>query len=170
VDYLLAPATRVEDADPSRLSPAIPEVLSFSADGSPVRLLDGVDGTPISVAVRLGRPVDGYHGNARGWVVRHNGADVRADLAADLGDLGDLGAPVSAGRIVVDPDRGRLKLPAGFLGPGDRLTVSFSFEDPDERAQRFDSLAQRLPRVLPAGVVPVLTDTRPRPVDPATLA
>lgn len=169
VDYLLALATRVEDADPSRLSPAVPEVLAFAADGGPVRLLDGVDGTPISVAVRLGRPVDRYHGSARGWVVRRNGADVRADLAVDLGDLGRLDTPVPAGRMVVDPDRGRLKLPAGFLAPGDRVTVSFSFEDPEERGQRFASLAQRLPRVLPAGVVPVLADTRPQPVDPATL-
>ena len=170
VDYLLAPVTRVEDADPSGLSPAVPEVLAFAADGGPVRLRDGVDGTPISVAVRLGRPLDRYHGSDRGWVVRRNGADVRADLAADLGDLGRLDASVPAGRMVVDPDRGRLKLPAGFLALGDRVTVSFSFEDPEDRTQRFASLAQRLPRVLPAGVVPVLADTRSRPVDPATLA
>jgi len=129
-----------------------------------------VSQTEQALVVRLGRPVDRYHGSARGWVVRRNGADVRADLAADLGDMGRLDTPVPAGRMVVDPDRGRLKLPAGFLAPGDRVTVSFSFEDPEERAQRFASLAQRLPRVLPAGVVPVLADTRPRPVDPATLA
>jgi hypothetical protein len=102
--------------------------------------------------------------------VRHNGTDVHATLAADLGDLDDLDAPVPAGRITIDPDRGRLKFPAGFLAPGDRVTVSFSFADPVDEAQRFDSLAQRLPRVLPAGVVPVLIDSRPRPVDPATLA
>jgi phage tail-like protein len=170
VDYLLALAARVEDANPNSLSPAIPEVMAFSADGGLVRLLDGFDGTPISVAVRLGRPDGRYHGSARGWVVRHNGTDVHATLAADLGDLDDLDAPVPAGRITIDPDRGRLKFPAGFLAPGDRVTVSFSFADPVDEAQRFDSLAQRLPRVLPAGVVPVLIDSRPRPVDPATLA
>jgi phage tail-like protein len=170
VDYLLAPATAVDDAKPSGLSDAIPEVMSLSANGGLLRLVDRLDGTPISMAVRLGRPVDRYDGTARGWVIRRNGADVRADLAAQLGDLGDPTSAVPAGRLTVDPDRGRLKFPAGFLAPGDRITVSFSFEDPDEEAQRFDSLAQRLPRVLPAGVVAVLTDTRPRPVDPATLA
>ena len=170
VHYLLALATRVEEATAARLSEAIPEVLSFSADGGPVRLLDGLDGTPIPVAVRLGRPLDGYHGTARGWVVRRNEVDVGVELAAELTDLETLETPVPAGTLAVDADRGRLKFPPAFLTPDDRVTVSFSFEDPAELAQRFDSLAQRLPRVLPAGVVPVIIDTRPRPVDPATMS
>jgi hypothetical protein len=94
---------------------------------------------------------------------------VRGELTPEIGDLGELGTPVPAGGLVVDPDRGRLKFPAGFLAPGDRITVSFSFEDPDELSQRFDSLAQRLPRAMPAGVVPVLVDTRRTPVDPERL-
>jgi hypothetical protein len=47
--------------------------------------------------------------------------------------------------------------------------VSFAFEDPAELSQRFDSLAQRLSRAVPAGVVPVLLDTRRPPLDPARL-
>lgn len=169
VDYLLGLATRVEDAVPGRLSEAVPEVLSFAPDGGLVRLVDGFDGTPISVAARLGSPIGQFHATARGWVVRRNGATVAGQLTPQLGDLGRLDAAVPAGRLVVDPDRGRLKFPAGFLAPGDRVAVSFSFEDPDELAQRFDSLAQRLPRAMPAGVVPVLVDTRRAPVDPARL-
>jgi hypothetical protein len=169
VDYLLGLATRVEDAVPRGLSEAVPEVLSFAPDGGLVRLVDGFDGTPISVAARLGSPIEQFHATARGWVVRRNGATVRGELTPELGDLGELGTPVPAGGLVVDPDRGRLKFPAGFLAPGDRITVSYSFEDPDELSQRFDSLAQRLPRAMPAGVVPVLVDTRRTPVDPERL-
>jgi hypothetical protein len=170
VNYLLGLAARAEGTDPSGLAPAVPEVMSFSADGSVLPLVDGFDGTLISVAIRLGRAVDEYHGSDRGWVIFRNGIDVRGDLVAKPGDLGDLNTPVAAGQVIVDPDRGRLKFPPGFLAPGDRITVSFSFRDPDEEAQRFGSLAQHIPRALPAGVVPVLTDARPSPVDPATLA
>jgi hypothetical protein len=169
VDYLLALATRAEDAPAGGLSAAVPEALAFAADGGLVRLVDGRDGTPISTAVRLGQPVGRFHGTRRGWVVRRDGVPVEADLAPLLGDLGRLDAPVPAGRLLVDPDRGRLKFPAGFLTPGDTVTVSYSFEDPAELSQRFDSLAQRLPRAVPAGVVPVLFDTRRPPVDPARL-
>lgn len=169
VDCLLGLAARVEDATPGALSGAVPEALAFAADGGLVRLVDGFDGTPISVAVRLGRPVGQFHATPRGWLVRRNGVPVDAQLTPQLGDLGRLDAPVPAGRLLVDPDRGRLKFPAGFLAAGDRVTVSYAFEDPAELSQRFQSLAQRLPRAVPAGVVPVLLDTRRSPVDPARL-
>jgi hypothetical protein len=74
---------------------------------------------------------------------------------------------VPAGRIGIDTQRGRFKFPAGFLAPGDRITVDYAFEDIAERERVFQNVAQRLPRALPAGIVAVLVDTRRDQVDPA---
>lgn len=166
VDYLLGPAVRVQGAEAAPLSPPIAGALTVAA-GAPAPLRDAFDGVPIAVAMRLGRPLADYHGTARGWTIYRNGAATTAALAAELRDLEDASAPVPAGRVAVDPQRGRIKFPAGFLAPGDRITVDYAFEDVTARDRAFDSVAQRLPRALPAGIVAVLVDTRRTPVDPA---
>jgi phage tail-like protein len=166
VDYLLAPAVPVEDATPFALGP---EAFAFAPGGGALPLRDGFDGTPIAVALRLGRAIADYHGGARGWRIFRNGTDLCATLPAELRSLEDLGAPVPPGRIAIDPARGWFKLPAGMLAPGDLIRVSFATEDLSMQADRFASFAQQIPRGLPAGVVPVIIDTRCSPKNPATL-
>ncbi len=165
VDYLLGPLNRAQDATPEPLAPA---AFAVSSGGGITPLRDRFDGTPVSVAIRLGRGLEEYHGNARGWSIYRNGTDVSATLPGELRDLADAAAaPVTPGRIAIDPDRGRFKFPAGFLTSGDHIMVDYSFEDPVERDRVYQSVAQRLPRALPAGIVPVIVDTRRIPVDPA---
>jgi hypothetical protein len=78
--------------------------------------------------------------------------------------------PVAPGLIAIDPERGRFKLPSGLLAPGDVIRVSFAAEDASAQAERFASFAQQIPRGLPAGVVPVIIDTRSSPKNPAILS
>jgi phage tail-like protein len=170
VDYLLAPAARIEDAAPFAFAPAAPEAFAFAVDGGILPLRDAFDGTPIAVALRLGGAIASYHGTARGWRILRNGVDLGATLPAELRSLDDVAVPVTPGRIVVDPERGRFKLPAGLLAPGDVVRVSFAAEDVNGQAARFASFAQQVPRGLPAGVVPVVIDSRATPQNPATLS
>jgi phage tail-like protein len=167
VDYLLGPATRVQGAGAGVLSPLIPEAFAFATDGASTLLRDAFDGAPLSVAFRLGKPFTEYHGTVRGWTIYRNGAPITATLTAELRDLENLSPAVPAGRIGIDTQRGRFKFPAGFLAPGDRITVDYAFEDIAERERVFQNVAQRLPRALPAGIVAVLVDTRRDQVDPA---
>ncbi|MCE9672840.1 phage tail protein [Myxococcus stipitatus] len=167
VDYLLGTATRVEDAV-ARVLDADSGVFTFSGDGAPVTLRDGFDGTPIDMALRLGRSPDDYHRAPRGWDIRRQGSDV--GLLVEVKDLEDISVPVSAGHVAVDPRLGRLKFPSGFLSGNDRITVSYFFEDTAAQAQVFTSLAQRLPAAVPAGTVPVIVDTRSIPARPARLS
>jgi hypothetical protein len=51
-------------------------------------------------------------------------------------------------------------LPAGAVPAVSPATVEYSSADSDAEARVFDSLAQRLPRLVPAGVVPLMVDTR----------
>jgi hypothetical protein len=170
VDYLLAPADRIEDATPFAFAPAVPAAFAFAVDGATLPLRDGFDGTPIAMALRLGRALADYHGSARGWRIFRNFTDLGATLPAELRSLDDLGAPVAPGRIAIDPARGRFKLPAGLLAPGDVIRVSFATEEVSAQAERFASFAQQIPRGLPAGVVPVIIDTRSSPKNPGTLS
>ena len=133
-------------------------------------LLDAVDGTPVSVALRLGtagRSLADYHGTPRGWTVRRNGEATA--LPAVLADLGDPFVAVPAGHVAVDADRGRVKVAPGVLDPSDVVTIDFAAHDAVDEQQRFDALARRLPRALPAGVVALVADTRRPPVNPAHL-
>ena len=130
-------------------------------------LLDAFDGVPLSVALRLGKSLAEYDGTLRGWTIYRNGAASTAALTAILRNLEDPLPPVPAGRIGIDPQRGRFKFPAGFLAPGDRITVDYAFEDVPERDRVYQNVAQRLPRALPAGIVAVLVDTRREQIDPA---
>jgi phage tail-like protein len=167
VDYLLGPVTRVQGADAGVISPPVPQAFAFAADGATTPLRDAFDGVPLSVAFRLGKSLPEYHGTTRGWVIYRNGVAITAALAPELRDLANPLPPVPAGRIGIDPQHGRFKFPAGFLAPGDRITVDYAFEDVPERERVFQSVAQRLPRALPAGIVAVLVDTRRELVDPA---
>jgi len=169
VDYLLGAVTRVEDAKPLSFSAIVNGMFAFAPNGGQVPLRDAFDGTPLDVALRLGRPLADYHGTSRGWSIRRNGVDVAGSLQADIKDLEELSVAVIAGKIAIDPRRGRFKFPAGFLAPTDLITVSHSYEDTAAQAQVFASLAQRLTTALPAGVVPVIVDTRSIPVQPARL-
>jgi hypothetical protein len=157
----------VQGADAGVLSPLVPEAFAFAADGASTPIRDAFDGVPLSVAFRLGKSLTEYHGTLRGWTIYRNGAPITATLTAELRDLENLSPPVPAGRIGIDPQRGRFKFPAGFLAPGDRITVDYAFEDVPERERVFQNVAQRLPRALPAGIVAVLVDTRRDQVDPA---
>jgi hypothetical protein len=157
VDYLLANVdTSAGPATP--LSQAVPELFSFSQDGGHIRLRDALDGTAIGVALHLGMPLAAYHSTARGWTILRNGEDV--GLVPEVMDLADEAAPVSAGRIAVDVNLGRFKLPTGRVGAGDRFAVTFAFEDPWAVGRIIRSLVQQLPRAVPAGVTPVIVDAR----------
>jgi hypothetical protein len=170
VDYLLASAVRIEDAAPFALAPAAPEAFAFAADGAALILRDAFDGTPIAVALRLGRALGDYHGGARGWRILRNGADLSATSSAELRSLEDVTVPTPPGLVAIDPERGRFKLPAGLLAPGDVIRVSFAAEDVSAQAERFAGFARQIPGGLPAGVVPVVKDTRTSPKNPATLS
>ena len=166
VDYLLANADA--SAGPATaLSQAVPELFSFSRDGGDVRLRDAFDGTAIGVALQLGMPPAAYHSTARGWTILRNGEDV--GLVPDITDLTDEAAPVAAGRIAVDVNRGRFKFPTGGVNAGDRIAVTFAFEDPSGVERVIRTLVQQLPRALPAGVTPVFVDARRTLAVPASL-
>jgi phage tail-like protein len=167
VDFLLAAAALVEDGEPLALSASVPEFFAFLADGATLPLRDRLDGTPIAVALRLGRSVSDYEGGGRGFSIRKNGVDVAASLSLELIELDAETTPVTPGRVAVDVGRARFKFPTGFLAPGDQIRVDYAFEDPLERNRVFENVAQRLPRALPAGTVPVLIDTRRVPANPA---
>lgn len=169
VDYLLGSVTRVEEAKPLSFSALVNGMFAFAPNGGQVPLRDAFDGTAIDVALRLGRPLSDYHGTSRGWRILRNGVDVSGSLAANIVDLEDLSVAVPAGKISIDPRRGRFKFPAGLLAPTDTVTVSHSYEDTAGQAQVFAHLSQRLTTALPAGVVPVIVDTRSIPVQPARL-
>jgi phage tail-like protein len=173
VDYLLAAVDdRVLQAEPSPLtSEGPPEFFSFDSEGGPVRLRDAFDGTPLAVSMRLGvRAVD-YHGTERGWQIFHNRKEVSASLEVQIADLpDDHQGPVAKDHIAVDPERGRFKFASEFIASDDHLEVSFSFESEAGRERVVQNLLQRLPRALPAGVVPVLIDVRKPAVDPAHLS
>lgn len=168
VGYLLAPAARSNGATPLALGPA-PSVYAFAADGATSPLRDAYDGTPLSVKLRLGVAISAFHGSARGYRVLRNGVDVSGALAPDLQALDVASAAAAAGKLALDLDRGRFALPAGFLQPGDVVTVDFSAEDRAATERTFARVASRLPRMIPAGITPVLVDTRRASVDPKTL-
>jgi phage tail-like protein len=167
VDYLLGLATAVAGAQPRLVSAAVPELFAFGPDDERSVPVDAFDGTQVATALRLGRALADYHGTARGWRIRLDGAAVTLTVAQM--DLGSLAASPPAGTIAVDPVRGRFRFPSGTSVSAERLAVDYALADPDETAEGFASLEQHLPRALPAGVVPVVTDTRRRPPDAATL-
>jgi hypothetical protein len=169
VGYLLAPAVRSTAATPLALGPP-PSVFSFAADGELLPLRDAYDGTPLSVKIRLGAVIGDYHGTARGYRVSRNGVDLSGALTAELKPLPSVSDTASPNRLAVDLDRGRFAFPAGFLLPGDVVIVDFSAEDTRATQRTFERVAQRMPRMMPAGVTPVLIDTRHAPIDPQNLS
>jgi phage tail-like protein len=169
VDYLLGPAVPFLARQPRGFSPAIPELFAFASDGAVLGLRDGFDGTLVSMKLRLGGTLLDFHGQERGWRIYRNGVEVSGTLPAEAKALEDPTTAVTPGRVALDVERGRFKFPAGFLNPGDVITVDFSAEDGVSEEQVLSSFAQRLPRSLPAGVVPVVVDTRRAKVDPRNL-
>jgi len=117
----------------------------------------------------LGEPLTAFHGGVRGWTIYRNGVDVSATLQAESKPLEDLTTGVTPNRVAIDLARGRFKFARNLLSARDIVTVDFGFEDPEPVQRTFGNLAQRLPRMMPAGVVPVLIDTRQTPVDPSML-
>ena len=168
VSFLLAAAARRRSVTPRRLA-QVGATYSFAPDGAFARLRDGFDGTPLSMKINLGATAAAYHGTDRGYHVRRNGADITSLLAVDLRSLDVEDAVASPGTLAVDLDRGRFALPPGFLGASDVLTVEVSTADEADEARRFAHLAQRLTRLMPAGVTPVLIDTRTPSADPTRL-
>ena len=169
VDYLLGPSVLVQRRTPAIPDSTVPQLFTFDANGGAIVLRDGFDGTPVTVKLRLGAAVTDFHGTARGWMIRRNQVDISGALPAEIKSLANSATAVTPGKVAVDPDLGRFKFPAGFLQTADTVTVDFNAEDLSGEQQLLDSFAQRLPRMLPAGVVPVIVDTRRTPVNPAVL-
>ena len=170
VDYLLATVTSQQGVRSAALSPSAPEFFALAPDGSSALVRDRLDGTPLAVAVRLGRPLAAYYGTPRGFTLRKNGLELTQTLLPNLVDLAEPRALVPGGRVAVDLERGRFQLPNGSVATGDVLSADFSVVDAAAERRVFESLLQRLPRALPAGVVPVLVDTRRTPVNPAKVS
>jgi len=160
VGYLLAPAVRHARRAPAPVSGASANVFAFAADGAPTALRDGIDGTPIAVKLRLRARIADFHGTDRGYRIRVGDTDRTADLVPALQSLEDASGPAADGALALDLERGRFALPRGFVPPGAILTVDFSAADADDEARRFAALAQRLPLMVPAGVSPVIVDSR----------
>ena len=165
VDYLLGPAEPVLDRRAVPVVSTVPELLAVDADR--VALRDGSDGTPIAIKLRLGSSLADFHDLARGWVIKQNGANLSGGLTPVLQALESLTTPVAVGTVAVDPDRGRFKCPAGLVTLADRITIDCHLEPRAAETQVLTSVAQRLSRLLPAGVVPVSIDSRQEFVDPA---
>ena len=105
----------------------------------------------------------------RGWRIRRNDVDVSGTLPAEVKSLADVNTVATPGRVAVDPDLGRFRFPAGFLAPGNRISVGFDAEDLESEMRLLDSFTKRVGRMLPAGTVPVMIDTRKAPVNAAVL-
>jgi hypothetical protein len=164
VGYLVASAARVAGATPAVVGAPGSNTFAFSADGRLAALRDGFDGTPISVKIRLGAGIAAFQDKARGYRVFAGATNLTATLAPVVAAIE---APVvaAAGTIVVDLDRGRFAVPAGAVPAGTAVTVEYSAADPTANARVFESLAQRLPRLVPAGIEPVVVDTRKPTLD-----
>jgi phage tail-like protein len=160
VDYLTALAVRAADvpADPPRED--TPALRELTVDGFAAELVDAFDGTPVRVALHLGVPLAAFHGTDRGWRVARDGVDVTAELTPVVTDIDRFDVLVAPGDLAIDPLRGLLAFPPGFVTAADVVTVTFSHPDRAAQARLFDSLTQRLPKVVPAGVAPVVIDTR----------
>ncbi|MFI7128808.1 hypothetical protein ACIBQ1_24105 [Nonomuraea sp. NPDC050153] len=160
VDHLTAPAVRAAGVTAGPARADTPAVRSLTVDGFPAELVDALDGTPVRAALRLGVPLAAFHGTDRGWRIARNGADVTAQLTPLLADLDRLDLAVAPGNLAIDPVRGLLAFPQGFVTAADTVTAVFSHPGRAAQARLFDSLAQRLPKIVPAGVTPVVIDTR----------
>jgi phage tail-like protein len=165
VDYLTAPAVRAADLTAGSPRADTPAVRDLTVDGFPAELVDAFDGTPVRAALRLGVPLAAFHGTDRGWRVARNGVEVTAGLTPVVTDLDRLGVVVTLGNLAIDPGRGLLAFPQDFVTAADVVTATFSHPGRAAQARLFDSLAQRLPKVVPAGVAPVVIDTRRRRAD-----
>lgn len=168
VRYLLASAVRTTGATPARVGPAGSNTFAFAADGRLTRLRDALDGTPIAIKRRLGAVISDFHGQPRGYRIFVGSVDLtNAETLAP--QVVDIEGPRTAlaGQMLVDLERGRFAVPPGTMPAGTAVTVEYSAADSDANDRVFASLAQRLPRLVPAGISPLVVDTRKTTVDPS---
>lgn len=163
VSYLLANAPRTSGTAPQKVGPAASTTFAFASDGSVAVPCDALDGTAIAIKLRLGAVIADFHGKPRGYRVFAGATELTQTLTPVVGSLEVPTAP-SAGQMLVDLDRGRFSVPSAALSGG-ALTVEYSAVDGAAVSRVFDSLAQRVPRLAPASIVPVTVDTRKPTVD-----
>lgn len=166
VSYLLASATRVTDGTPAPIGPDGSNTWAFAVDGRTTPLRDALDGTPLRTKIRLGaRLFDDYAGRARGFRVFVGASDITANGSLNIEEAAIEGpGPAPEDHLLIDVERGRFALPPS-LPAGELVRVEFSAADAAAEARVFASLAQRLPGLVPAGVVPVVVDTRTPTID-----
>ena len=168
VGYLLAAVgSRIAGAAPAPVVSGGSNTSAVAADGSTRPLRDALDGTQLAAKLHLGAAITDFHGTPRGYRVFAGATDLTVLLSPQVISIDDPIA-VAPGVIAIDLDRGWFAVPAGTIPAGAAPTVEYSAADTAAETRTFDSLAQRLPRLVPAGVVPVVVDTRKRVIDPAT--
>ncbi len=170
VGYALASAVRTTGGTPARIGPAGSNTWAFAADGSATALRDAFDGTPLGTKIRLGASLaSDFAGTPRGFRIFVGSTDVTASGTLTAQDVAIEGpVTAAAGQLLVDVERGRFALPAAAVPAGAVVTVDYSAADRDAESRVFESLAQRLPGLVPAGVVPVVIDSRKPHVDLAS--
>lgn len=170
VSYALANVARVTRGTALRIDtlggtgPSGTSIFSFFADGRLAALCDALDGTPIRTKLRLEAELTDFHGTPRGYDVIVEGDSV---LEVLIPQLATIDGPVSnpGGLLMIDLERGRFALSHNDVPHDLAVFVDYSAADAAAEARVFDSLAQRLPRLLPAGVEPVVVDTRSPTLD-----
>jgi hypothetical protein len=158
VGYLLASAVRVVGGAPAPVGSVGSNTFSFAADGRLAPLRDAYAGTPIPVRLRLGAVIADFHGTPRGYRVFAGATQLTATLSPQLAAI-EVPVTAAAGTMIIDLERGRFAVPAGAVPAGIALTVEYSAADPTANGRVFDSAAQRVPRLVPAGIVPIVVDT-----------
>jgi phage tail-like protein len=167
VSYLLANAVRTTGGATALVGPAGSNTWSFAADGRAAALRDALDGTPLRAKIRLGASlITDFAGTPRGFRIFVGATDVTSNGTLTAQDVAIEGPRTAlAGQLLVDVERGRFALPAASVPAGAVVTVDYSAADSDAEGRVFVSLAQRLPGLVPAGVVPVVVDSRKPFVD-----
>ncbi len=168
VGYLMTSVTRVTGAVPATIGLAGSNTFAFAADGRVTALRNGFDGTALSAKLRLGDAITDYHGKPRGYRIFVGGVDL-TNAGTLTPQVVTIEGPTTAtpGAILIDLDLGRFAVPPGTIAPGAVVTVEYSSADTDAESRTFDSLAQRLPRLVPAGISPIVVDTRRAIVNPS---
>jgi hypothetical protein len=156
----MAPVARTTGATPATVGSPGSNTFAFAADGRAAPLRDGFDGTPLAVKLRIGSVIGDYHGKLRGYRIFVNGTDITNGSLTPQVAVIDGPTTAAAGKLVVDLDRGRFATPPGTIAASAVVTVEFSSADSDAETRVFASLVQRLSQLVPAGIVPVVVDTR----------
>lgn len=168
VGYSLTSALTMTGATPAVVGAPGSNIWSFAPGGTVAPLRDAFDGTPLRIKLRFGASlINDLANKPRGFRILAGTTNVTATLTAQDVILDGPSASPPAGQLHIDVDRGRFALPPGTVSAGTALSVDFTAADTTSESRVFDSLAQRLPGLMPAGIVPVVVDTRRTIVDPA---